>query len=139
MKRKLLVSTVDKAVEMMRAFLSSQLIDVKIDLFDNKKSGVMLAWFSREIDSDVWIGCPCFVADFKGKLPGGDGKCIRGIVYVKCFPTQSTQITKMKVVDDYLDCNFCFIEDGETFVMQDDQRRFKDETFIYENGEIKLR
>ena len=134
MERKCIVSTVDKAVEMMANFLSSQLVETTIDK-ENGEYFVKLAWLSRDIDSDEWIGCPCFVADFRGKLL--DGKSIFGIVYVKCFPTQTTQVTKMKVVDDYLDYKFNFIEDGEEIKMHDERNRYPDEVYLFTNGSIE--
>ena len=133
MERNLLVPTVDKAVEMMKSFLASQLIETEIER-ENGEYFVKLAWLSRDLDSDEWVGCPCFVADFHGNLP--DGKLVRGIIYVKCFPTQTTQVTKMKIIDDYLDFKFDFIEDGDQFKMHDNKRRYKDALYIFVNNKI---
>ena len=137
-KRNLVVPSIGKALELMRAFLSSQLIETEIERDGGSDSPyfVKLAWLSRDLESDAWLGCPCFVADFHGKLP--DGKPVRGVVYVKCFPSQATHITKMKIIDSYLDYQFDFIEDGDEFRMHDERGRFKDEDFLFNNGEILL-
>ena len=139
MKRNLLVPTADKAVELMKSFLASQLIDAELERDgenDDAPYFVKLVWLSRDLDSNRYLGCPCFVADFHGKMP--DGNHVRGIVYVKCFPTQVTQITKMKIVDQYLDYNLDFIQDGEKIRMHDDKCRYKDENYIYKDGVISL-
>ncbi len=136
MERRLVVPTVDKAVELMRAFLQSQLIEADIDRDggDEAPYFVKLVRLSRDLDSDEWLGCPCFVADFHGKLP--EGKPVRGIIYVKCFPSQTTQITKMKIVDNYLDYKFEFFEEGDIFEMHDEKGRFRDESYQFSNGQI---
>ena len=136
MKRNLLVPTVEKAIEMMRSFLASQLIETEIERDGDESAPyfVKLVWLSRDLESDDWMGCPCFVADFHGKA--SDGNSVRGIVYVKCFPTQTTQVTKMKIIEESLDYKFYFIEDGENFKMHDDKCRYEDEVFAFTNGQI---
>lgn len=142
MKRNLLVNSTEKAIELMKAFLTSQMIEVDLDRdmeAESEKTApyfIKLTWLSRDFETDIWVGCPCFVADFHGKLPSGEE--VHGVVYVKCFPSQSTRITQMKIVDKRLDFNFAFIEDGEDFVMHDVQRRYDDEHFIFKDGVIKL-
>lgn len=122
----------------MRSFLQSQLIETDLDRdgSDDAPYFVKLVRLSRDLNSDEWLGCPCFVADFHGKLP--EGKPVRGIVYVKCFPSQDTQITQMKIVGNYLDYKFEFFEDGDTFKMHDPKGRFRDENYLFSNGEITL-
>ena len=141
MKRNLVVDSASKAIELMKAFLASQLIESDLDR-DLSCEGyeapyfIKLTWVSRDFETDVWLGCPCFVSDFHGKLPSGED--VHGIIYVKCFPTQSTRITQMKIVDDRLDYNFSFIEDGEDFCMHDKLGRWDDEHFIFKNGRIEI-
>ncbi len=142
MKRNLLVDTTSKAIELMKAFLASQLIEGDLDRDlscegDEVPYFIKLTWVSRDFETDVWLGCPCFVSDFHGKLPSGEE--VHGVIYVKCFPTQSTRVTQMKIVDDNrLDYNFSFIEDGEDFKMHDKLGRYDDEYFIFKNGKIEV-
>lgn len=138
MRRNLLVPTADKAVELMKSFLLSQRIDAEIerDGSDDAPYFVKLVWLSRDFETNQFIGCPCFVADFHGKMP--DGNLVRGIVYVKCFPTQTTKITQIKIVDQYLDYGLDFIGEGEKIRMHDGKGRFEDECYIFKDGVITL-
>ena len=138
-KRNLVVANTEKAIELMKAFLASQLIEADIDRDDDKGTlsapyFIKLAWLSRDYESDEWLGCPCFIADFHGKT--ADQKKVRGIVYVKSLPTQATEITKMQIVTKYLDYGFNFIEDGDNFYMHDQKGRYMDEKFMFANGQI---
>lgn len=138
-KRNLVVANADKAIELMKAFLASQLIEADIDRDDDKGSlsapyFIKLAWLSRDWESDEWLGCPCFVADFHGKTL--DQQKVRGIVYVKSLPTQTTEVTKMQITKDYLECGLNFIEDGDVFCMHDKKGRYIDEMFVFKNGQI---
>lgn len=138
-KRNLVVADIEKAIELMKAFLASQLIETDLDRDDDNGSDsapyfVKLVWLNRDYESDKWLGCPCFVADFHGKTC--EGKKVRGIVYVKAFPTQTTEVTKMQIVNDRLDYGFNFIEEGETFRMHDKKGRYVDEVFVFKNGKI---
>jgi hypothetical protein len=142
MKRNLVVPSTEKAIELMKAFLSSQLIEVDLDRDIEAESErtapyfIKLTWLSRDFETDIWLGCPCFVSDFHGKLASGED--VHGVIYVKCFPTQSTRVTQMKIVDKRLDFGLVFIEDGEDFIMHDKLRRYDDEHFIFKDGKIEV-
>ncbi|MBE6445323.1 MAG: hypothetical protein E7019_04645 [Alphaproteobacteria bacterium] len=134
-KRNLAVASEEKAIELMKAFLASQLIEIDLDKDEGTGSTfIKLAWVNKNWEGDEWLGCPCFVADFHGKTH--DLKKVHGVVYVKTLPTQTTEITKMEIVEDELSLGLDFIEDGTTFSMRDIKHRYKDEKFIFKNGEI---
>jgi hypothetical protein len=138
-KRNLVVADAEKAIELMKNFLASQLIETDLERDDDTGSVsapyfVKLVWLSRDYESDEWLGCPCWVADFHGKTH--EGKKVRGIVYVKSLPTQTTEITKMQIVNKRLDYGFNFIEDGEFFRMHDKKGRYVDESFVFKNAQI---
>ena len=137
MERNLLVPTVNKAVELMKAFLSSQLIEVEIDKDDASDSSffVKLVWLSRDFESDEWVGCPCFVADFHGKLPTGEQ--VKGVVYVKCFPSKTHNVTRMALSERVPYYQFDFLDDGDIFKMHDKKGRFEDEVYQFKRGKIK--
>ncbi len=142
MKRNLLVPTTEKAIELMKSFLASQMIESDLDkdfTSENEEDApyfIKLAWVSRDFETDVWLGCPCFIADFHGILPSGEA--VHGVVYVKCFPTQMTHVTQIKIVDKQLEFDFSYIEDGEDFIMRDKLKRYDDEHFIFTKGRIEL-
>ncbi len=138
-KRNLAVASEEKAIELMKAFLASQLIDTDLDRDESAGSTsapyfIKLAWVNKDWEGNDWLGCPCFVADFHGKTH--DQKKVHGVVYVKTLPTQTTEITKMQIVEDELSLDFDFIENGDTFSMRDTKCRYQDEKFIFKNGEI---
>lgn len=139
MKRKLLVPNEQKAIELMKAFLSANMIDNDLEVDDPKKENpsyfIKLVWLLRDPENDGWIGCPCFVCDFHGMLPDSSGP-VHGIVYVKVFASREALMTKMHLIENYLDYEFAVIEEGEEIRMHDKEGRFEDEVFVFMNGEI---
>ena len=57
MERRLVVPTVEKAVELMRSFLQSQLIETDLDRdgSDDAPYFVKLVRLSRDLNSDEWL------------------------------------------------------------------------------------
>ncbi len=139
MKRKLLVPNEQKAIELMKALLSANMIDNDLEVDDPKKEHptyfIKLAWLSRDVENDDWVGCPCFICDFHGMLPDSD-KPVHGVVYVKIFASRETTMTKMHIIDDHFDFGFNIIENEEVIKMRDKEGRYEDEDFVFVNGEI---
>lgn len=139
MKRKLLVPDEHIAIKLMKSLLSANMIDNDLEVDDPNKEHptyfIKLVWLSRDPENNEWVGCPCFICDFKGMLPDSD-KPVHGIVYVKIFASQTSNMTKMHIIEDYFDYDFTLIEDGDEFKMHDEEGRFEDEIFVFTEGVI---
>lgn len=138
--RKLVVSNEQKAIELMKEKLDGQVADAVLEFPDEIATGVssrrlFLMWLSRDRTTNEWIGCPCFACDFNGKNPE-TGEAVQGIVYVKAFATQVSDMTQVYFIRNYLDYGFSNIEEGELFTMHDEYGRYEDEDFIFRGGEI---
>ncbi len=139
MKRKIVVSTAEQALQLMKAFLFSNRLSGKLDLFDHENqkacTQIKLGWFSRDMEDDDSVGCPCFVCDFAGTAPYGR-KPLKGIVYVKVFASKDVNITKILVTGKRERIFFDEIPDGEIFYMKDPLGRYEPQSFIYKDGAV---
>ena len=86
----------------------------------------------RNVAEDDVVGCPCFLCDYEGYIPGFN-KVKKAIVYVKAFGTKTLWMTKMFFVEEnqpsfYID----EIKDGDSFTMDDGRR------YVYRDGVISL-
>lgn len=140
MNRKLLVPNEQKAIELMKLKLAEKVADAILEYADESTTNVpdrrlFLMRLSRDPETNEWIGCPCFVCDFTGK-DRETGKAVQGIVYVKAFAAQVSEMTQIYFVRNYMDYGFDNIEEGETFTMHDEQGRYEDEDFVFRGGEI---
>ena len=139
MERKILVSSAEQALKLMKAFLVSNMLDNELAVFDKKAKEpeyqVKFGWFSRDLENDDEVGCPCFVCDYEGMLPGSQ-KPISGIVYVKVFASKDANLTKMHVLTPEKRVFFDEIKNGEGFKMTDPLGRYEDEEFVYNHGEV---
>lgn len=137
MERKLTVPSAQKALELMVAMLAANMMDNELEV-DNPNSEnpnyiIKFGKFSRDIEGEDLVGCPCFVCDFKGMGPVG---YLRGIVYVKAFGMHNSVLTKMHLIEEEPNFDFLEIEDGEDFVMHDEKGRYEDERYVYKDGVI---
>lgn len=139
-KRNLIVPSEQKAIELMQAKLAEKMVDGVLEFADETTTShpdrhLYLMRLSRDPETNEWIGCPCFVCDFNGK-DAETGEAVHGIIYVKAFASQESEMTQIYFVKTYMDYGFDNIEEGECFTMHDEQGRFEDEDFVFHNGEI---
>lgn len=138
-KRKILVSSSEQALGLMKAFLVANMLDNDLAVFDGKigesRYKIKFGWFSRDLENDDEVGCPCFVCDYEGVMPGSTSR-LKGIVYVKIFASKDANLTKMLIDIDKKRFHFEEIQNGQCFQMQDPLHRYEDETFVYKDGDI---
>ena len=127
------VPDVRTALNLMKAFLSANMLDNELIVEENNLPAyVRLARFTRNVAEDDVVGCPCFLCDYEGYIPGFN-KVKKAIVYVKAFGTKTLWMTKMFFVEEnqpsfYID----EIKDGDSFTMDDGRR------YVYRDGVISL-
>lgn len=142
MKRIILVSTADQALKLMKAFLASNMLDNELAVFDKNDSEphyqIKFGWFYRNLENEDQVGCPCFICDYEGMLPGSK-KPIKGVVYVKVFASKDANLTKMQIVSSEQNIFFDEIADNETFTMIDPLHRYENEVFIYKDGNVLIK
>lgn len=143
--REIKIATANEALERIKAYLFANMMDANDLEMDDPKAEhpniyIKLVWLSRDADDKNVVGCPCFVCSFHGNLPAGN-KPIDGIVYAKVFADKDINMVKMHMIEEDSEegVNYTVtpIEEGETFPMTDDDKRFEDETFIYKAGKIE--
>ncbi len=139
MERKILVSSAEQALGLMKAFLVSNMLDNELAVFDKDAQEpqyqIKFGWFSRDLEDDDMVGSPCFVCDYEGMLPGSK-EPISGVVYVKVFASKDANLTKMHILTPQKRVFFDEIEDGECFKMEDPIGRYEKEDFIYKDGVV---
>ena len=129
MKRKLIVSSLEQATNMIKAFLTANALPV------HKNLTVMFGWFARDLEDDDEVGCPCFVCDL-GSLELGHVKTSNILVYVKIFFFFFLNVTRLYQVTEEKRMFFDQLEDGDYFDMKDAMLRFQDQRFVYRSGNI---
>ncbi len=134
MRKDLKVSSDEQALKLMLAFLAANMLDndlvTKNVQDEHPQYLIRYGWFSRNKDARGRVGCPCYVADYEGYIPGYD-KAVKAVVYVKSFAQRDPTMTKMHVVADR-DFHFQEIKDGESFCMDDGRR------YLRKDGKVTL-
>ncbi len=132
--RDLKVASDEQALKLMFAFLAANMLDNELGVENpgekEPKYFIRYGWFSRDEDAEDRVGCPCYVADYEGYIPG-ESKTGHAVVYVKSFAQRSPTMTKMHVTQNG---NFSFdeIEDGDEFTMEDGRR------YLRKDGKVTL-
>ena len=137
MERILSVPSAQKALELMKAMLAANMLDNELEVDDpnseNPEYYIKFGKFSRDIEGEDLVGCPCFVCDFKGM---GPVSYLHGIVYVKVFGTKNSLLTRMHLIENEPNFDFIEIENGDDFSMHDEKGRYEDERYVYKDGVI---
>ncbi|MBS4773319.1 MAG: hypothetical protein KHX55_03460 [Proteobacteria bacterium] len=118
------VASDEQALKLMLSFLAANMLDNELSVENPNDSEpkyvIRYGWFSRDEDAEDKVGCPCYVADYEGYIPGED-RAEHAIVYVKSFAQRYPTMTKMHLVKNG-GFDFIEIENGEEFVMEDGRR-----------------
>ena len=97
----------------------------------NSSYRVILGHFTRNVDTNDVVGCPCFLCEYDGVLPFKNTK--KALVYVKAFSSRSLLMTKIFPVENNASKFFIDeIKDGESFVMDDGRK------YLYKDKQIIL-
>lgn len=134
MKRDLKVASDEQAVKLMLSFLVANMLDNELQVEDPKaeqpKYVVKYGWLSQAKDTKQKVGCPCYVAEYEGYIPGHT-KAVKAILYVKSFAQRNPTMTKMRIVPDG---NYDFVEiaDGDIFKMDDGRK------YLRKNGKVSV-
>ncbi len=126
-KRKLIVSSLEQATEMIKAFLAANALPRK------DKMDVMFGWFYRDLEDDDEVGCPCFVYDY-GPLEDRTFKTSNILIYVKIFANKDLNVTKLYQISQHKAMYFDVVKDGDSFDMIDTKHRYDNQHFIYKDG-----
>ncbi len=129
MKRMLIVPSLEQATKMIKSFLAANALPVHNDL------KVLFGWFSRNMEDDNVVGCPCFVCDC-GQFTLSHVRTNNIVVYVKIFANKDLNVTKLYQITSDKCMFFDPIGDGETFEMKDVLQRYENQSFIYKEGRI---
>lgn len=128
------VASDEQALKLMFAFLAANMLDNELAVENPgeqiPKYFIRYGWFSRDENADKTVGCPCYVADYEGYIPG-DNETGRAVVYVKSFAQREPTMTKMHVIENG-NFDFVEIEDGEEFSMEDGRR------YLRKDGKVML-
>lgn len=134
MRRDLKVASDEQALKLMLSFLTANMLDNDLAVEDpdakELKYFIKYGWFSRGEDPEDKVGCPCYVADYEGHLPGSNEK-VNAIVYVKSFAQREPTMTKMHIPETG-SFDFMEIEDGDIFKMDDGRR------YLRKDGKVSL-
>ena len=129
MKRELIVSSLQQATEMIKAFLKANALPVP------EKLDVMFGWLARDLEEDDEVGCPCFCCDC-GPLKGSNIRTSNILVYVKIFANKNLNVTRLYPITGHRRMFFDMLDDGDIFEMKDAFHRYQDQKFVYKNGTI---
>lgn len=126
--RDLKVDSAEKALALMKAMLSANMMDNWLVVDDEKSENpnyfVKFGYFNRNVEDDDIVGCPCFLCDYEGPLPASE-HLKNAIVYVKAFGVHNSVMTRMFFVEEGKPDFFIDeINDGDVFSM-DDGRHYK--------------
>lgn len=134
--REIKVAEAKKALELMLSMLFANMLDNELQTDEaTGKYKIRFGWFSRDCDAEDRVGCPCFIGEYHGFVPGED-KVINAIVYVKAFAVRNGCITKMHFIGENKNqFHLQEILDGEKFIM-DETGSYKKEEFMYSNGNV---
>lgn len=137
--RKIQIAQIQDGLKRIQAYLFANMIDNELAVDDPQAAKptyfIKLVWLNLDAENGKKVGCPCFACDFEGILPY-EGKQVKGIVYAKVFADKDYNMVKMFMLEEGVNYEVFEIEDGETFSMHDEEGRYEDEAFNFENGNI---
>lgn len=133
--REIKVANAPAALVLMKSMLSSNMLDNELQTDESGEYKIRFGWFSRDCDDEDRVGCPCFICEYRGFIPG-ENEMTNAIVYVKAFGMRNGCMTKMHYIGKDKDkFHFEEIFDNQTFLMAK-TGGYQKEMFLYCFGNI---